>query len=173
MLAVLSTLVNSEEEKTMQDLTNVDEDYKLWVLLRQVRDTIFAAREVELRPYGTSPMHAAVLFVMQAIGSEAMPAEIARWLLRSPNTVSDLLDRMERAGLVARTRDPDRKNVTRVTITDKGRQTYSDSMKLESVHRIMSCLSKDERQQLRSYLERLRTEALKPAVVSTRQVPFP
>jgi len=157
----------------MQDLTNVDEDYKLWVLLRQVRDTIFAAREVELRPYGTSPMHAAVLFVMQAIGSEAMPAEIARWLLRSPNTVSDLLDRMERAGLVARTRDPDRKNVTRVTITEKGRQTYSDSMKLESVHRIMSCLSKEERQQLRSILQKLRDEALKPAIVSTRHVPFP
>jgi len=173
MLAVLSTLVNSEEEKTMQDLSNVDEDYRLWVLLHQAKDTIFAAREVELRPYGTSPMHAAVLFIMQAIGSEVTPAKIAKWLLRSPNTVSDLLDRMERAGLVRKTRDSARKNVIRVTITDKGRQAHNDSMKLESVHRIMSCLSKEERQQLWSILQKLRDEALKPAVVSPRQVPWP
>jgi len=173
MLAVLSTLVNSEEEKTMQDLSNVDDDYRLWVLLHQAKDTIFAAREVELRQYGTSPMHAAVLFIIRAIGSEVTPAKIARWLLRSPNTVSDLLDRMERAGLVRKTRDLDRKNVTRVTITDKGRQAHNDSMKLESVHRIMSCLSKEERQQLWSILQKLRDEALKPAVVSPRQVPWP
>lgn len=157
----------------MQDLSKVDEDYTLWVLLHQAKDTIFAAREVELRQYGTSPMHAAVLFIMQAIGSEATPTKIAQWLLRSPNTVSDLLDRMERAGLVRKTRDPDRKNVIRVTITDKGRQAHNDSMKLESIHRIMSCLSKEERQQLRSISQKLRDEALKPAVVSIRQVPFP
>jgi len=157
----------------MQDLSNVDEDYRLWVLLHQAKDTIFAAREVELRQYGTSPMHAAVLFIMQAIGSEATPTKIAQWLLRSPNTASDLLDRMERAGLVRKTRDLDRKNVIRVTITDKGRQDYNDSTKLESIHRIMSCLSNEERQQLRPILQKLRDEALKPAIVSTRHVPFP
>ena len=157
----------------MQDLSNVDEDYSLWVLLNQAKDTMFAAREEELRQYGTSPMHAAVLFIMQAIGGDATPAKIAQWLLRSPNTASDLLDRMERAGLVRKARDPDRKNVVRVTITEKGRQAYDDSTKLESIHRIMSCLSKEERQQLRPILYKLRDEALKPAVVRTRRVPFP
>ena len=157
----------------MQGVSNVDEDYSLWVLLNQAKDTIFAAREEELRPYGTSPMQAAVLFVIQAIGSEATPAEIARWLLRNPNTVSDFLNRMERAGLIRKTRDLDRKNVIRVTMTEKGRQAYDNSRKLESIHRIMSCLSKEERQHLRSYLEKLRSEALKPSIVSTRQVPFP
>ena len=173
MRAVLSALVNPEEEKIMQGVSNVDEDYSLWVLLHQVRDTMFAAREEELRPYGSSPMQAAVLFIIQAIGSEATPAEIARWLLRRPNTISDLLNRMERAGLIRKTNDLARKNMIRIAITEKGLQAHNDSMKLESVHRIMSCLSKEECQQLRSYLERLRSEALKPPTVTTRQVPFP
>ncbi|MCK4721744.1 MAG: MarR family transcriptional regulator [Dehalococcoidia bacterium] len=157
----------------MQGVSNVDEDYSLWVLLHQVRDVMFAAREEELRPYASSPMQAAALFIIQAIGSESTPAEIARWMLRRPNTISGLLDRMEQAGLIRRTRDLERKNMIRVTITEKGLQSYNDSMRLESIHRIMSCLSKEECQQLRSYLERLRSEALKPPAMSIRQVPFP
>ena len=157
----------------MQDVSNVDEDYSLWVLLHQAKDTMFAAREAALRPYGITPMQAAILFIIQAIGSEATPAEIARWLLRRPNTISDILERMERQGLIGKTRDLDRKNMIRVTMTEKGRQAYDDSRKLESIHRILSCLSKEERQHLRSCLEKLRDEALKPSTTSIRQVPFP
>ena len=173
MLAVLSALVNSEQEKIMQGVSNVDEDCTLWILMNQAKDTICAARDEELRPHNITPMQAFVLFIIQAIGSEATPAEIARWMLRRPNTISDLLDRMEQAGLIRRTRDLERKNMIRVTITEKGLQSYNDSMRLESIHRIMSCLSKEERQQLRSYLERLRSEALKPPAMSIRQLPFP
>ena len=157
----------------MQGVSNVDEDYMLWVLMNQAKDTICAARDEELRPYGISPMNAAVLFVIQAIGSEATPAEIARWLLRRPNTISDLLNRMERAGLIRKTNDLNRKNMIRIAITEKGLQAYHKSTKIESVHRIMSCLSKEERQHMRSCLEKLRDEALKPATISIRQVPFP
>ena len=78
-----------------------------------------------------------------------------------------------RAGFIRKTRDLDRKNMIRVTITEKGWQSYNDLMRLESVHRMMSCLSKEERQQLRSYLERLRSEALKPPTMNIRQMPFP
>lgn len=86
----------------MKNYSFVDQDYELWVLLHQPRDAVFKAREKELSPYGISTMQAAVLFIILAIGNEATPTEISRWLLREPHSVSNLLSRMEKEGLVTK-----------------------------------------------------------------------
>jgi len=156
----------------MEDLLPKDEDYELWVLLYQAKDAIEIAREKELRPYGISPMQAAVLFIVQAIGDKATPAEISRWMFRQHHSVSGLLNRMEKAGLVKKTKDLDRKNLVRVTLTEKGQQAYRDSLKRESLHNIMPSLSKEKRQQLKSYLKELRDTALKE-VGNEFKLPFP
>ncbi len=150
----------------------LDQDYSLWVLLHQARDVMFKAREKELRQYGISARKAAVLFIIQAIGDEATPAEIARWLLREPHSVSNILSRMEKEGLVSKTNDLPRKNLMRVTLTEKGRQAFHQSLKRESIREIMSSFSEDERQQLESYLEKLRDQALKH-LISDVKPPFP
>ena len=145
----------------MIDFQSVDEEYSLWVLLSQAADATAKARQKELDRYGISTVEAAVLFTIQAIGDTATPAEISRWLLRESHTVSELLSRMEKDGLVSKTKDLDRKNLVRVTITEKGREAYDHSTKWNSVRRLMSSLSEGERRQLRSYLERVRDRALK------------
>ena len=85
----------------MIDLTSVDRDFKLWVLLHQTRDAVHKSAEKELRRFGLSPMEAALLFAVHAIGERATPAEISRWLFRESHSVSGLLDRMEKKGLVS------------------------------------------------------------------------
>jgi DNA-binding MarR family transcriptional regulator len=157
----------------MKDFQSVDEDYQLWVLLSQAADTTLRARQKELDRYGISTAEAAVLFVVQAIGERATPAEITRWLLREPHTVTELLNRMERGGLVTKTKDLERKNLVRVSITEKGRQAYQQSTKRKSIRKMMSVLSREERQQLGAYLERLRNKALGELTEERPRPPFP
>ena len=149
-----------------------DKDYTLWVLLIQAKDTVFKAREKELRQYGISPEEAGVLFIVKALGNKAIPAEISRWLLRRPHTVSGILSRMEKKGLIRKTKDLDRKNLVRVTLTKKGRQAYYQSTKRESIHQIMSPPSEEEYQKMISCLNIIRERALKVLGID-QEPPFP
>jgi len=157
----------------MKSYTDSDEDYTLWVLLRQACDASLRARDKELSQYDISVEEAAVLFVVQANGERATPSEISRWLFREPHSTSGLIIRMEKDGLVRKLHDLERKNMLRVVMTEKGREAYEKSTARESIHRIMSSLSQDERQQLRSCLEGLRNEALKELRVERKAPPFP
>lgn len=139
----------------------LDRDYALWRLLLQAKDAVFKARQKELRQYAISPEEAGVLFVVQALGNKAMPAEISRWLLRRPHTVLGIVSRMQKKRLLTRTKDLKRKNLVRVSLTEKGQQAYYQSTKIESIRRIMSPLSEEERKQLGSCLKTLRDRALK------------
>lgn len=156
----------------MNALLTTDRDYNLWVLLHQARDAVFKAREKELSQYGISTMEAAALFIIQAIGNKPTPAEISRWIFREHHTVTALLSRMEKKGLITKVKDPDRKNTWRVGLTEKGQNAYRQSVKRESIHAAMSPLSQNERQQFESYLKKVRNQAFKYSL-SEPALPFP
>ena len=156
----------------MKNDVAADLDYELWVLLHQATDAIAGAREDELRKFGISMMQAEVLFVVKAIRGPATPAEISRWLFREPHTVSGLLNRMEKQGLVKKVKDLEKKNLIRVEITDKGEEGYRRSRELQSIHRILSSLSQEERDNLRASLRTLRDKALEEPKPIPR-LPFP
>ena len=140
-----------------------DSDYVAWYWLYHTRDAIYAARKKELQSIGVkTPIRAAVLFRVQALDNKATPSELSRWLFRKPHTISSLLARMEKEGLVRRTKDISRKGVIRVALTKKGEQVYYKAVrKSEALHEIISCLSENEQELLKEYLEKLRDQALR------------
>jgi len=154
--------------------TNVasDRDFKLWVLYRQTCHAITTAGENELRQLGISSRQAAVLSIVKTVTVPATPAEISRWLFRQPHTVSGLLNRMEKQGLVRKVKDLERKNMIRIVLTEKGEQAYQRSREVKVVDKILSCLSPKERDSLRTYLKALRKKALEEIGVGY-QLPFP
>ena len=77
----------------MPKVTAIDQDYNLWVLLHQVSDIIFYAREAELQEYNLPATQADVLFVIKAIGDKVTPAQISRMIFRQPHSVSGIIDR--------------------------------------------------------------------------------
>lgn len=145
----------------MKSVFFTDQGGDLWALLIQTRDAMFKARQKELDQYKISAAASIALSVIQSIGSRATPAEISRRLSREPHSTSGLLNRMEKKGLIKKVKDLDRKNMIRVVITDKGYEAYYQSMRQESIHMIISSLSEEECQQLRSLLRTVRNEALK------------
>ena len=156
----------------MKESLFTDQDYNLWWLMLLTRRTMYKARSRELYQYGITPEEAAVLFVTKAVGRKTTPAEISRWLLREPHSVSYLLRRMEKEGLIKMVKDLDRKNLIRVALTQKGHNAYRHSTSREVMHSILAPLSEEERQQLRSYLHKLLNEALKKIGIE-RKIPFP
>jgi len=67
---------------------------------------------------------------------------------------------MEAKGLIRREADSDRKNVIRVSITEKGEAAYQKSVKRRSVRNVISVLSPEERRQLAHCLEKMLPKAL-------------
>jgi len=147
-------------------------DCELWVLLHQTFNAMVRADENELRQFGISTPQAAVLCVVKTVTVPATPAEISRWLFRQPHTVSGLLNRMEKQGLVRKVKDLERKNMIRIVLTEKGEEVHQKSKEMKVICKIMARLSPEERSNLRTYLKALRNEALKENGIRY-QLPFP
>jgi len=145
----------------MAERLSDDELYNLWLVLRRTDHVILKVRNQELGQYGVSAVAAGVLLVVHSSDGKVTPAEISRQILREAHSVSGLVSRMEKAGFVRKIKDLDRKNQVRVELTEKGREAYNNASKREKIHRIMSVLSEAEREQLMSYLKRIREAALK------------
>jgi MarR family transcriptional regulator for hemolysin len=145
----------------MNNKVKKDIDYTIWVLLNQARDTVLKVRGNELNQYGLSVVEGHTLFTIQDLGGKATPAQISRRIYREHNTLTALLSRMEKKGLITKTRDANRKNMWRVDLTEKGKNIYLQSIKRESIHTVMSTLSEKELLQLETYLRKIRDYALK------------
>jgi DNA-binding MarR family transcriptional regulator len=146
----------------MENNLTIERERQLFLLLRQTHTLIYQAIEAELRESGCVPYtQAAVLFVLKAIGEPATPTEMSRWLLREKHTVSELLSRMEKQGLVSKTKGLKGKNLVGVMLTEKGEEALRQvMMKEKTIGKIMSCLSTEEQDSLRGHLEKLRSKAL-------------
>ena len=138
----------------------------LWELLARTRQVMFKARTTEIKKYNISATKAYVLSAIADLGEHATPSEIARWHYREQHTISEVLTRMEKEGLVTKKRDSKKKSIVRINLTEKGRELEHKSNERYSVHRIISSLNKEERRQLRCYLEKLLYSSLKELQVS-------
>lgn len=145
----------------MKDIFSKDPAAKTWMMLLNTSHIVLKAREKELRQYGISAVKSVVLVLIQPGENTVTPADLSRQILRDAHTVSELLTRMEKDGLIKRVKDLPRKNQIRIVLTSKGQEAYHKSIKRESIHDIMSVLSAEEQQQFRSYLKRIRARALK------------
>jgi MarR family transcriptional regulator, organic hydroperoxide resistance regulator len=160
-----------EYDEAIRYYSYSDADHDLWMFLTHTRYAIYRAREKELQRYGISPEQVGVLFIVQALQNRATPAEISRFIMRQPHTVSALIDRMEEKGFVKKVHDLDKKNLVRVSLTEKGQKAYELSTKRGPIHRIMGVLDQGEREQFRNLLEKLHSQARKELGLDRDKLP--
>ena len=128
-------------------------------LIGKTRHLMFWARQRELTPYHILPRQAYILFLLYNLGHKATLAELSRHSVRSINTLSIQMTRMERDGLVKKLRDNPKSVLLKYELTEKGINAYKLSNKMTSEKEIMSVLSEEERQQLISILKKVIGEA--------------
>jgi DNA-binding MarR family transcriptional regulator len=146
--------------------------YQLWVLLHQTRDALHKVREKEVARYNITATQSAVLFIIDALGEKATPRLISSWFLREPHSISSILTRMEKQGLITKQRNPDNLGELKISLTEKGRQTYDKSCNIDLIKEILGSLSGEERKLLAAFLVTLRDQALQH-LIELPYVPFP
>ena len=139
----------------MEDGILSDHRHILGALLQQVRDLLVAAKNNDLRQHNITARQLAILDTISILGGKVTPTELSTRLLRQPHSISNLITRMEKRGLVSRTANPDVKNSINITLTDKGKQILNDSIEHDTIPEIISCLSEQELQQLISSLKKM------------------
>jgi DNA-binding MarR family transcriptional regulator len=144
--------------------------YRLFTLLGFTYTSMMRARKKELESSGISITRAWALWGLKAMQRPATVIEMKRILGRNHQTTSQLLQRMEKEGLLRRRRDPKKRLIT-VALTAKGEEALSRTyIRHEVIDEIASCLSPDEQNALIGYLERLQERAL---AKSAAYVPLP
>jgi len=150
-----------------------DEEYRLWMLLNQVDTGMGKARENEVRPFGISAWQSGLMWILKAAREPCTLAEISQAMFREPHTVSEMVTRMQKRGLVKKTRSRTNKSQVTVTLTKKGEEVFEQqSQAREVIGRIFSCLSHKELENLGLYLEKLRARMLDELAVKP-ELPFP
>ena len=157
----------------MAQQIKADKDYTLLTSLLQVADIFVKVRERELLTQNLSATSAAILFLVEAMGKDVTPAKISRMLLREPHSVSGILMRMEKQGLIKRAKNMERKNLIRVTLTTKGENALKQAMKKEGVKHVLSKLSEEQRRQLKQSLTTRKEAGMKELNLSPKALPWP
>jgi len=142
-------------------VTNLEREglvLRSWSLLHRVRDVLMRCEDERFGPYGITSEQYGVLVTLKYIGKSGRPVDIARWLGRAPNSISMLIDRMVKAGLVRRTRDRKDRRAVNVTITSKAEDALGPATRdgLEFIQNVMSPLLDEELSTLVQLLEIIR-----------------
>ena len=133
---------------------------RLWLLLHRVRDGIVLCEDSIFGKYGLTTEQFSVLAAVKSRGGSLTPIGLATILARKPNSVSMLIDRMVKAGLVRRTRDRKDRRLVNVSLTSKGEKALEPAAPAgwEFIQKILSPLSDKDKQALNSMLEVLKCE---------------
>jgi DNA-binding MarR family transcriptional regulator len=112
-----------------------------------------------LDPFGLRFIDYSVLRVLELVGEphRMSPTELSDIVVRSSGGMTQILDRLERAGLVARTPDPADRRKVLVALTDEGMRTAdaANARYAAERERLLADLSPDEVQRLDEAIHRL------------------
>ncbi len=98
--------------------------FKAWMLLHRTRDLFFRCEDRAVSGFGLTAEQWTVLLAIKHLDDPVRPTDVGQWLGHKVNTVSMIVDRMVRGGLVTRVRDlPDRRAI-RLAITGQGGASF-------------------------------------------------
>jgi DNA-binding MarR family transcriptional regulator len=146
---------NQDKIKKIRNLKKNDHTVNLYILLDQTDSIVTNAIELELKHLRVTQPQIRILTMLSRQGEPVTLEQLSNWTLKEFNSVSTLINRMEKKGLVKKTKkDGDLR--TYVNLTEKGSRLYHLDVTERSVHLIFEKLSNEERMQLRALLMKVR-----------------
>jgi DNA-binding MarR family transcriptional regulator len=124
--------------------------------MSQVVEGLSKVNENELKPIGLSPVQLGVMYVVSTAKEPLIGSEIARRITRRPQSVHQVLVRMEKLGMIRRIRNSEGKREVPIELTEKGKELFVEAGKIHIIPEILGQLSSQERKQIRTILEKLR-----------------
>jgi MarR family transcriptional regulator for hemolysin len=136
---------------------------RLWRQLYQTYTLLKRSEDEAAGPFGLTTEQYAVLVTLDYFGGTMKVSDIAAWLERTPNSMSMIVDRMAKAGLITRKRDRTDRRLVYVTMTSRGKASLGPAAgaMLELILKVLSPLSSEERNTLFDLLETVKVEIIK------------
>jgi DNA-binding MarR family transcriptional regulator len=146
-----------DEQNSMSYIPE-DEDFKLWRFLGHTSYAIARARENELARFGLTSEQSYVLDILDVRGGSTTMNDIMNMTLRQHHTISTLVDRMVKRGLVEKNRSVSDGRQYTIVMTRQGRELFK-AITRESIIGAFSVLSKQEKRELSGLLTKLLDKA--------------
>lgn len=127
----------------------------VWIRLLKTHNLVFREARTRMAPYCTMAQFD-VLAQLSREKDGATPAELSRRLLVTAGNLTGLLDRMEKSGFLSRQRDSNDRRLTRVSLTQKGKDLAKKIIPIHTadIQELASNLSVGELKQLRQVLDK-------------------
>ena len=125
-------------------------------LLTTAQHSVFLKMTEKLSAFDLTPIQYAVLYCLWESGKKS-PKEIAERLKLENSTVSGILERMEKKGLIVRSISKEDRRFIQVFVTEKGASLEKDVLKaVEEVNdEVMSGFSEEDAEKLKEHLRAL------------------
>ena len=129
-----------------------------WLIFSQTSDSITKCEEDSFAEVGIPLQQFFVLSVIKSIPDPVTPSIVANWVDRNQNSITLIIDRMEKEGLVKRVRDLKDRRALRLIITAKGEEKIKLGRKpaRELQEKILSVLTPEELTTFAVLLRRVR-----------------
>jgi len=135
---------------------------RLWFLTHRTRDVLMRCEDQVFGEYDLTSEQYSVLVTIKYLQEPVKVTDIAHGLERSTNSVSMIVDRMVKAGLLTRKRDRSDRRVVNVFITSKGENALKPATVAgwNFIREILSPLSDEDRRAFVSLHETVKYKAL-------------
>ncbi len=133
-----------------------------WALFRRAHDAGARCEELIFSDTGLTPQQYAVLVAIKYIESPVTQTDVAHWLERKTNSITLIVDRMEKAGLVRRVRDLRDRRTIRLEITRAGMDAFDEATgpELNFARKLFSSLTPGELRLFGELLEKIKHRAV-------------
>jgi len=141
--------------KKSRVLKKNDPEINLLIILDQAHSIVSSAVELELKHLRLSQPQVRILNMLSRENRPVTIDELVNWTLKEFNSVSTLINRMEKNGLVKKYKKKgELKNY--ITLTEKGDILYNKKVTERSIHLIFGKLTVEEKNQLYDILKKVR-----------------
>jgi len=144
-------------------------DLRLWFMSHRTHELLRRCEDQIYGEYNLTTEQYTMLAIIKYLDAPVRITDVARWSGRSTNSISMIVDRMVKAGLVRRVRDRKDRRTVFVTITGKAENALKPATRagLEFIQETLSPLSDDDKLtfvNLHEVLKRRALEYLNPGV---------
>ena len=105
----------------------------LWMLFHQTYTSIFKYEDKEFAKVGITPQQHGILMAIKSNNDSITPSILADWFERDNNSITLIIDRMEKTGFVKRTRNDSDHRIQNITMTKKGEKALQRSTEVGNV----------------------------------------
>jgi DNA-binding MarR family transcriptional regulator len=132
----------------------------LWELYQNTSVLMVKVRQRELSQYGVTLSSLSALNTIVELGEAVTISNIARRIGLEIPSISAQLNRMQKEGLIEKSKNRGKRKLIKISITDKGYEILEKTSDRKAINSIMSALTDEEKHRLWAIIIKIREQSV-------------